>query len=130
VEIQDGSWQLHCIDDTTRGTALEQWFQILPVAGAKAGRDMTKSAYYKQYLIQAGYVDVVEKIYPVPGSSWPRDRKLKEVGMFLQQVMLSGVDSYRKLFIGTGLSAPQVDELIFNVKKDLKNRAIHWYTPL
>ena len=128
IEIQDALWEPQCIDDTLKGTALERWCQLVVIASAKAGRDMTKTIHAKHYLLQAGYVDVVEKTFAVPGSPWPKDRKMKVLGMYLQQVLLTAVSSYRKLLIGLGISAEEVDELLSLVKQDLMNRGIHWYT--
>lgn len=46
------------------------------------GRYANSGSYYKQQMIDAGFVDVVETQYPWPTNHWPRDPKLKELGIF------------------------------------------------
>lgn len=127
IELVDASWELRCIDDTISGTALERWFQLIVKAGLNSGRDMIKARYYKQYLQQAGYVDVVEQVFPSPGSPWPKDKKMKERGMWLGYIMLKAADSYKNFLSYSGISSEEIDELTIQVKRDMKDIRIHWY---
>lgn len=47
---------------------------------AKAGRRMNAASYYKEYMIAAGFTNVVETTYYWPNNSWPKDKKLKKIG--------------------------------------------------
>lgn len=127
IELVDILWELRSIDDTTRGTALEHWFKLLAVAGINIGRDMTKSKHYKDYLPQAGYIEVVEIMIPIPGSPWPKDRTMKQRGMWMGHAMLKAVDSYKKFVSNSGISPQKLDELNVRVKQDIMNLQIHWY---
>lgn len=48
----------------------------------KLGRPANSAEPYKSQLEAAGFVDVVETKYIWPSNRWPKDRKLKELGMF------------------------------------------------
>lgn len=49
----------------------------------KVGRKADCATYYKQQMIDAGFVDVIEKKYIWPSNQWPKDKHLKEIGMSL-----------------------------------------------
>ena len=41
---------------------------------------MNSSLYHKQRLIDAGFVNIVEKNFKWPMNSWPKDPKMKDLG--------------------------------------------------
>jgi hypothetical protein len=49
-------------------------------ATLKFGRDADKVTGYKQQLIDAGFENVTEVQYKWPQNTWPKDRKMKEIG--------------------------------------------------
>lgn len=69
IEFNDSAPELICTDGTSAGTALEKWAQLIVQAGALAGRDFYVAKKYKQWILDAGFVDVVEVPMPVPGKS-------------------------------------------------------------
>lgn len=46
----------------------------------KFGRKPDVATFYKQYLEEAGFVDVVQEKFIWPTNRWPKDKKLKEIG--------------------------------------------------
>lgn len=66
LEFDDGCFALVCTDGTLEGTAWERWTRLILQAGAQAGRDFHVARNYKQWLLEAGFVDVVEQRIPVP----------------------------------------------------------------
>lgn len=57
----------HCDDGTLQGSNLEHTFRIFDRAMTANGRDLKVARNYKQWLIEAGFVDVVEEVAPGPG---------------------------------------------------------------
>ena len=100
---------------------------MIALAGTNSGRDMMKTRYYKEFLQQAGYIDIVEERFAVPGSPWPKDKEMKIHGMWMGHAMFKIVDSYRKFLSHSGLPAQELDELTRQVKRDIMNVRIHWY---
>ena len=47
----------------------------------KLGRPANSAELYKSQLEAVGFVDVTETKYIWPSNRWPKDRKLKELGM-------------------------------------------------
>jgi hypothetical protein len=48
--------------------------------GDRLGASGTAPTSYKRWMEQAGFADVVETIYKIPSSPWPKDRRLKQIG--------------------------------------------------
>lgn len=130
IELYDGSWDFQCMDGTARGTALEQWANLLYLGGLRAGRDMRRARHYKQYLINAGFVDVDEKVVWCPGSPWPADPKHKEIGWFMMENILGMIDAHGKFLESAGLSPVEIEELCAEARRDARNLGIHWFIPV
>jgi hypothetical protein len=47
----------------------------------KMGRPANSAELYKSQLEAVGFVDVEEKKYIWPSNRWPKDKKLKELGL-------------------------------------------------
>jgi len=50
-------------------------------AMARVGRRADCARYYKEEMAAAGFINVVEKKYVWPNNTWPKDEKLKEIGI-------------------------------------------------
>jgi hypothetical protein len=48
-----------------------------------AGRPIDSAKSYKSQLETAGFINVKEVIYEWPQNTWPEERELKELGMFI-----------------------------------------------
>jgi trans-aconitate methyltransferase len=120
LELQDGSWELQSPDGSLQGTALERWYQLLISGGARSGRDMIKSKFYKSYLECAGFSDVEERIIPLRVGGWPGN-------LLESRSLYFAIGSYRKLILATGLSAEETDALLDAARKDVLNPRINFH---
>lgn len=71
IEMQDLSPELICTDGSVAGSYLERWAELMYISGKAAGRDFYVAKRYKELMIEAGFVDVVEDVGPLPGKSSP-----------------------------------------------------------
>lgn len=70
-----------CDDNTVSADSkLAEWTNLLVKAAADFGRPMD-AQLNKSRLEAAGFVNVVEVQYKWPQNRWPKDPKLKEIGM-------------------------------------------------
>lgn len=67
LEMMDPTFEILCTDGTCAGTHIERYCNMLLEAGSAVGRSFTVAKSYKQWLLEAGFVDVVEEVGPVPG---------------------------------------------------------------
>jgi len=132
LELQDMVLPMRSIDNTLTGTALESWLELTMSAAVKLGRNWTCGAYYKQYMEDAGFVDVVERHFQWPMNTWPKGKHMKTLGIYWQADMLKGLEalSMAVLTRGAGLTKEQVLELTTEVTKNIFDRGIHAYLPV
>jgi hypothetical protein len=132
LEMQEVYFKLHSVDESLKGTAFERWNNML-VEGAKIlGRDWHCTIKYKQCFIDAGFEEVVEERFPGPIGTWPRDKDDKIVGLYWTANMLDGINGMSNVSLrrGLGMSSEEMELLLVDVRRDLRNRKIHSYFPM
>ncbi|CAF3457233.1 unnamed protein product [Fusarium graminearum] len=133
LELSDIILQLHSDDDTIpEGCAAAKWGDLMLEAADKFGAPLDSCLRYKQQLLDAGFVDVVETIYKWPTNPWPRDPKFKEMGLWNYENLGNGASGLSlALFTrALGWTAEQVEIFLVDVRRDMKNRAIHGWWPI
>lgn len=128
-EIKGGTLPFACDDDSYKGTALEEWSTGMVEISTKLGQPFDNPFSYKQWLEEAGFTNITEKMIPVPINAWPKDPKMKQVGLWQQVNLMHGLQGFTvKLFTEfKGYSEDQVTSLLEKVKADLGNKEIHAY---
>lgn len=127
-EMQDADFPARCADNSYAGSTLEKWNNYI-VAGAGAmGRQLTISRHYKRWMEEVGFMNVHERLYRWPISTWPRDPHLKKLGFWFQQDLLEVIGSMKVILTkGLGWSQEQAEVFLVDVRKDVKDRNIHAY---
>jgi hypothetical protein len=130
--MQDLMIPMRAIDDTLKGTAIEEWMQRVLVAVEKIGRSWRKSADYVRHFKEAGFVDVVEKHFQWPMNPWPKGDRMKLLGSYWLEDMSKGVEGLgmAALTRAGGMTIEEVKELAGRAREDLKNKKIHAYCPV
>ncbi|KAI9787829.1 MAG: hypothetical protein M1816_007396 [Peltula sp. TS41687] len=98
-------------------------------ASEKFGRPMGLAPQIKTLMESAGFTNVSQKIFKVPLSPWPKDKKMKELGNWGQLATLESLQAYTlKLFTNVlGMEAVEAELLIKDAGTDVKDRSIHMY---
>ncbi|KAK3936976.1 Phosphoethanolamine N-methyltransferase 1 [Diplogelasinospora grovesii] len=133
VELADIAFPLESDDGTLpKDSALVRWNQLVLQAALNLGRPLDSAKQYKQQLLDAGFINVQEKVYKWPQTGWAKDRKYKEIGMWSEQNFVGGLYGLSvALFTrGLGWTADELEVFLVDVRKDLKNRFIHGYWPI
>lgn len=78
---------------------------------------------------EAGFVDVEEHILKLPVGPWPKDQRLKQVGLFESVNMTEGIQGLTIMLFTRCLqwTLAEVELFLMDVRKDVKNKAIHSY---
>ena len=134
IEFQDYGLPLRCADDSLSGTALEKWGILMCKAARNLGRPMGTdvSAHYREWMEQAGFVDIEERHYMWPSNGWPKDTYMKELGSWNQINILEGMEGFCLALMtrGLGWRKEEVDVFVAQVSNDIKDRRIHGYYPM
>ncbi|PBP24865.1 hypothetical protein BUE80_DR004213 [Diplocarpon rosae] len=116
-------------DDGTLGPATAKWGQLMVEGVEMIGRSMQSAKLYKEQLIAAGFEDVEEIIFKWPMNKWPKDPKLKEIGMWTLEHSASAIPTL-SLAVFTRVLGWTLEELnifLIDVMKETKNTSHHTY---
>jgi len=95
--------------------AFRKFVADLAAVSAEADRPIGVAAELKQYYLDAGFVDVHEKIYKIPINGWPRVPELKRIGEMWHRNMEDGMAgfSYALFHRVKGMTKEQIEVLFF-----------------
>jgi hypothetical protein len=132
IELQDCIIPFVCMDDSMKGTTLETWVDLMMQATAKIGEDWTRVRKYKEYLEEAGYVDIVERKFTWPVGTWAKGKREKMLGLWYREDLLSGLQGFTMALLtrAMGMSTLEVELLLAGVRNDIKSNKIHIYIPV
>lgn len=121
IRLNDGEWPAD--------SALYKWAGLWAEGMLKMGRDAECARRYKDQMIAAGFVNVKETVYVVPNNQWPKDKRLKEIGMWQNENIASGLEGLSAaLFTRVlGWSKEELDVLLAQARKEHKDTRIHSY---
>jgi hypothetical protein len=111
------------------GTIYQKWNELYLQACLKLGRDPSWAAKYKDWMIQIGFDKVEEHVFKWPVNTWPKDRRLKEIGQWNMMNMLDGLEGFtvRLWTKALGMSVSEIEVFLAGVRQDLPNKKIHSY---
>ncbi|KLJ13561.1 hypothetical protein EMPG_11497 [Blastomyces silverae] len=107
-----------------------RWRNLLIGASEKFGKSMSTVSTWEDRMKKAGFKNVKAEHRILPFSPWPKDEKLKELGRYHQLQMFQALWAYSSvpLIRILGWKPEEVEVLLAGVRRDLKDRSIHFYT--
>lgn len=132
LEIQDYILPPRSNDGTYDGTSLALWAETMLAACRKIGRPMDLSHKYREWMEEAGFVEIEEKLFVWPTNTWPKVKHLKELGRWNEVNLVEGMEGFSLALMtrALGWSKEEVEVLCAKVRNDLKDRSIHAYFPM
>lgn len=133
MELQDiRMGALYCDDGTMReDNSVSEWLAFVAEGLAVLGVDLLTVHKNKQRLIDAGFVNVEERIYKLPLGVWPRDQKMKMVGLYNRSNFLDGLQGISVKPLGHGLkwTPEKIEVFLAGVRKEIMDSSQHAYIP-
>jgi hypothetical protein len=130
-EMQDGCMPFRSADGTLTNTTILDWCQKTLEGSSRVGRTWADPRKYKVIMEKVGFVDVTETRFKWPLNTWPKDPKLKELGMWVREDMMEILPAVKKVFtMGLGWSIEDTDSFVERAKADLMNREIHGWVDM
>ncbi|KAK6220556.1 hypothetical protein LQW54_002001 [Pestalotiopsis sp. IQ-011] len=132
IEFQDATMELHSSKGVAYldGNPLKRLFDLAIQGAAKHGRNIVVSRYLKQWLEEAGFVDVVEKKLAVPINEWHSSPKLNRIGLYTSRMLMDSLGGVAwKMVQGNGFSDEEINELIVQTKPELRNLDLEAFFP-
>lgn len=80
----------------------------------------------------AGFVDVEEHILKLPCGTWPKDARLKKIGLFEMINITEGLDALSLMLFtrALGMSREETEVFLIEVRNAAKDKNIHSYYQL
>ncbi|TVY35145.1 Secondary metabolism regulator [Lachnellula subtilissima] len=106
------------------------WCDTLDVSSTAFGKTLNVGRFHKQWMEEAGFVDIEEKVVKCPIGPWTKDPQLKELGRFERWHMNESVEAH-SMALYTRVLNHSVDEakIAFEmVRKEFNDRKLFLYT--
>ena len=133
MELQDFAVPFDCDDDTLTGdTQLYQLGRLFLEASKAIGRPLDVASTYKNLMVKAGFVDVVERRLKWPVGVWRKDRFFKDLGYWNSANLDVGLEGLLMALLTRGLGWTKEEVLIYcaQVRPALHDPRIHAYVPM
>jgi hypothetical protein len=106
-----------------------QWNNLFAECGEKMGRTFKVAAQMKQQIIDAGFVDVVEKKWKVPIGGWSSDPKLKRIGLYTLLFLDQSLEGFALYMLKEvmGWEYAEIQVLVAKMRQALRNWRLYPY---
>ncbi|KXH44085.1 hypothetical protein CSIM01_04389 [Colletotrichum simmondsii] len=132
-EMQEFDLYLKSDDGTLKPDhAVSKCIDLMYDASVKFGRPYQHVAPLAEVMKEVGFVDMTMHVDKWPTNPWARQRKYKELGMWNNENMTSGVEGFTMAAFTRAheWKREEVQVFLIDVRKDLKDRSIHAYWPV
>lgn len=112
------------LDPNTWRRTFKKWAQLFYDAGEKLGRTFQcTNGMMEKCASEAGFTNIVKKVFTIPHSQWPKDKKLKTQGQFVGLYMDMSLDGFALYPIGQilGWSFEEVQVLVAKMRAAIRN---------
>lgn len=110
-------------------SAVKKWIELVVDGGAKFGRDFRAPLKYKQWMLEAGFVDVHEEQILVPVNVWPLDPAERRLGGWCSLDVQKGVKGTGKLLVAGGMPAADIPGFMDDVCRSVTHQDMRAYLP-
>ena len=121
-------------DDGTDAASIhhKEYVKLFCQASKDYGVPIPGQKEFKPWIEETGFIDVKVHHYKIPVNSWPKDKKLKEVGRYQCMNYSEGLEA-----ISVGLftrvlkwQPMEISVFLARIRKELRDRDIHVYQTL
>lgn len=108
---------------------LVEFFDKIVPAAQKFGCDLRIITQMPNLLEAAGFENVRTEVYKLPMGPWPKDKRLKHVGLFHRHQFLQGLSGIAigLLTRALGWERSEVELYLVFVRQAIEDRRIHGY---
>lgn len=133
IEMTEFEINVHSNNDSPEQSPnIKFWCRSLAEAAKTIGRGFDVAFNAKAWMERAGFTNVVQEVQKIPSTPWPKNRRLKEIGLYQQQNMLDASVSYGQAHFTRVLdwTAEEYAVLSAQVRNELRDPKAHlfsWY---
>lgn len=132
IELQDLNFPPRCDDGSAPpDSPMMQWCRYLIEGAHNLGLDVEASSSFPALLAEAGFIDIQSETHAWPMNSWPKDKAMKQRGMWAMQNFLQGLHGFTMAYFtkGLGWKPAEVEVMVSQVRAQTRDKRSHVYTP-
>ncbi|KEF50943.1 uncharacterized protein A1O9_13005 [Exophiala aquamarina CBS 119918] len=113
-----------------KDSAITKWQNLIDEGSLQLGRRLNYACCFKNHLEEAGFVDIQTQVFKAPIGAWPKDRKLRDIGIFLQAQMSRALEAVTLGYFTRALGWSELETKVFlaQVRNEFNDRSQHLYT--
>lgn len=138
MECHEWDISLYCDDDTLppqqddfrSAHAFQNWLQYCRLSTGNLDRPVFVAHQIANWMKEAGFEDVQERISKVPLNPWPKDPHLKRLGAWSERNWLDGIAAFSYAPFGArglGWTQEEIEVFLVDVRKSIQDRKVHAY---
>ena len=111
-------------DSLSLSSIFKKWAQLFYDAGDKLGATFRVTEQMGKWPKDAGFTNITHKIHKVPLNPWPKDKRLKEQGLYCGLYMDLSLDGFVNFPVGQilGWTQEELQVLIANFRNAIRSR--------
>ncbi|KAL1971009.1 hypothetical protein VTN77DRAFT_2843 [Rasamsonia byssochlamydoides] len=127
VEFQDWDVRLRSEDGSTKGTSIQQYYDVVRGAFFTTGYELDPGPKLEGWFRDAGFENIHVQKYIVPMGTWPKDKHLKKIGLWNLLQAETGFEASAMAILTryAGWSKDEVTVLVAKTRSDARNPKIH-----
>lgn len=134
MELQEiNHFPISSNDSMTQNHPAAQFWNLINEALTSDGVDFKAASNGRLVSVmkEAGFVNVTEKVFHVPIGTWPKNKVLKQVGVFWRTILLNGLQAIAmRPLTKLGWSPTQVEIDLIEVRKAHWDNSTLMYMPM
>ncbi|KAI6961367.1 hypothetical protein KC355_g12593, partial [Hortaea werneckii] len=131
IEVTDfEAWATTDDNSLPADSAYAEFQERLSEAATQFGKVMNISPQFKSFVQNAGFQSVVEQQFKAPLAPWPKDRRYRNLGRYMNVQMLDAIEPYSLALFSRVLKwkPERIQALLAGVRQDLGNLNYHMYS--
>ncbi|BCS27064.1 class I SAM-dependent methyltransferase [Aspergillus puulaauensis] len=128
VEFQEYNLVNYSEDGSIKeGNNVQRLHELLREACDKINRPITIGADLERIVKETGFVNGKHQVFQVPLGTWPRERRMKDIGALNMYQMLDGLEAFTTATFTAilGWTIEEVQAFLTLVRQDAKDRSVH-----
>ncbi|KAJ2969077.1 hypothetical protein NQ176_g8856 [Zarea fungicola] len=129
VELQDVDGRVHTDDDSVPADwPLKRLTELLVDAFAQFGTNASAAEFGRQYLEEAGFVNIQHNYIKLPYGTWPKDKLMRLVGMYYRTACEDFLPAVGAIhFPRMGWQQAEMEVFFAEVRLSMRDPAVHAY---
>ncbi|KAL4938064.1 hypothetical protein BDV06DRAFT_215403 [Aspergillus oleicola] len=128
IEFQDFHLVNYSEDGSLKeGNSVNRFYELLKECCERIKRPVTIGKDLVRVVTEAGFGNVHHRVFQLPLGTWPREKRMKDIGALNMYQMLDGLEAFSAATFTNilGWSIEEVQILLAQVRKDAKDRSVH-----